>query len=131
MIASVTAGASRPEQPAERRVVAAVLVDRADDRQPERLCPAAKSSAPQPGAMWTMPVPSSSPTSVQATTRCSYAASRANASRDGGQVVERALVAPADELGARALLDDLERAPRGLLERPAAEPERVLALRGP
>ena len=33
--------------------------------------PSAKSSAPQPGAMWTIPVPSSSPTWSQATTTCS------------------------------------------------------------
>ena len=34
--------------------------------------PSWKSSAPQPGAMWTIPVPSSSPTSSQATTRWRY-----------------------------------------------------------
>ena len=34
--------------------------------------PSWKSSAPQPGAMWTMPVPSSSPTSLHATTTCWY-----------------------------------------------------------
>ena len=59
-----------------------------------------KSSAPQPGAMWTIPVPSSSETSSQGMTRCSTPSC-------AGEVVERALVAKADELLAAHLLDEV------------------------
>ncbi len=69
------------------------LVDRHDHGQPVRL-PSSKSSAPQPGAMWTMPVPSSTPTSSQAITRgCDLGLRR--------QLVERAVVGAPDELATR------------------------------
>ena len=42
-----------------------------------------KSSPPQPGAMWTMPVPSSIETSSQATTRCSTSARGGQVGRTG------------------------------------------------
>ena len=51
-----------PGQPVEAGQVVAVLVSGAMTGRPSAL-PSWKSSAPPPGAMWTMPVPSSSPTS--------------------------------------------------------------------
>ena len=44
------------------------LVERGNRTSPSSL-PSSKSSLPQPGAMWTMPVPSVSPTASQAMTR--------------------------------------------------------------
>ena len=46
----------------------------------------------------------------------------------GRQVVEEAAVAPADELLAALLLEDLEGTLQGLLERPLAEPRHLVAL---
>ena len=51
--------------------------------------------SPQPGAMWTMPVPSSSATSSHGMTRCSTPCC-------AGDVVERAVVAPARRAPRRA-----------------------------
>ena len=92
--------------------------------------PSWKSSAPQPGAMWTMPgalvladlVPGDDPVLVAAVVE-----------RGRGRPAARrtAPVAPADELGARHLLLDRERAPQRGLERALAEPEHVLALADP
>ena len=95
--------------------------------------PSWKSSAPQPGAMWTMPVPSSSPTSVQAHDAVLVRACRDRPGTPSGrrQVVERAGVAPADQVGAADLLEDLERPVERGLERPLRQPELVVALPDP
>src|SRR5665811_2526158 len=47
---------------------------------------------------------------------------------DSRQLVERAAIPPAHELGTRALLEDLERPDERLLQRPLAQPEDALAL---
>ena len=90
MIGSATSRTSRPESDSKPSRKMPDSSSGAMTGSPSRL-PSWKSSAPQPGAMWTMPVPSSSPTSSQATTRCSKGPPGCGptASPVGGQVVER------------------------------------------
>ena len=95
MIGSATSWTYWPGEPAEAVDVDAELVDRRDHRQVVAPCESAKSSLPQPGAMWTMPVPSSALTSSQAITRCATPCC-------GRQLVERPAVGAADQLAALA-----------------------------
>ena len=88
--------------------------------------------------MWTMPVPSSSPTSSQATTRCSYGvagSSRvpfANAARTAGSSSYGPGVAPADELAPRLLPRAPRTGPRRrCLSVPLPSQKRVVALADP
>ena len=92
--------------------------------------PSWKSSAPAPGAVWTMPVPSSSPTSSQAhdDVLVRHLPIRGEGLADGRQVVVRAGVAPADEIRAEPLFLDREFADHRLLERAAPDPEAVVTL---
>ena len=89
--------------------------------------PSWKSSAPQPGAMWTMPVPSSSPTSSHGDDPV-LVAGRGECLPDRRQLVERTAVPPAHEVPTRPLLEHLERTFEGRLERALAQPQEVVAL---
>src|SRR5438552_569962 len=66
MIGSATSRTSRPESEPKPPTKIPDSSSGATTGSPSER-PSWKSSAPQPGATWTIPVPSSSPTSVQAT----------------------------------------------------------------
>ncbi len=113
-------------EPAEARVVAPVLIDRTHDGQPERgaqlevLRAAAGRDVDDPGPLLLA--------DVRPGDDAMLVAGLGERVPHDRQVVERPRVAPPDQVRAGRLLDDLERALEDLLERPAAEPELVLAL---
>ena len=126
-------GGLEAAQPAEALVVAAVLVDRADDRQAERLAElvvlgaAAGGDVDDPGALLLGDlVPGDHAVLVRG--RRLVAGALGERRLDRGQLVERARVAPPDELGAGLLLLDLEVADERPLEDAAAQPERLAVL---
>ena len=74
-------GRREPVQPAVLVVEASRLVDGRRAPRARARGESSKSSPPHPGAMWTMPVPSSRETSSQGITRCSTAAAGRRACR--------------------------------------------------
>ena len=118
-------------EPAEAVDVATRLVERADDRQPERLAQlvvlgaAAGRDVDDARALvladllpgdHPMPVLRAAPGRPR-TRPCT-----------ASQLVERPVVVPADEVGAGALLEHLERTPQRRLERALAQPVAIVAL---
>ena len=109
------------------------LVERRDDRQPETLAElevlgaAARCDVDDAGPLL-LPdlVPGDDPMHVRA--RPVLADPGTERIADGGQLVERAGVAPADEVATGPLLEHLEGADDRCLERAAAEPEDIVAL---
>ncbi len=116
-------------QPAEPLDVAPVLVDRPDRRQPERCAElvvlgagAGRDVDDARALVLTDLVPKHDPVLVgRVPERLA----------DGGQIVERPLVAPAGELAAELLLLDPELADDCRLEDAPSDPERLVALPDP
>ena len=116
-----------PAEPAEVRVVATVLVDRADDRQPE-----GPPELEVLGAAARGDVDDAGPLLLADVAPRDHAVRRsrppANASRTAGRSSNGPVYRQPTRSAPARLLDDLERALEDLLERPPAEPEQVLAL---
>ena len=109
------------------------LVERRDDRQPETLAELEVLGAAAGGDMddagpLLLPdlVPGDDPMHIRA--RPVLADPGTERIADGRQLVERAGVAPADEVATGPLLEHLEGSDDRCLERAAAEPEDILAL---
>ncbi len=122
-----------PGQPAEARQVVPVLVERRDDRQAERLAElvvlragAGRDVDDARALVLADLVPGDD--AVLVARPAVIAAAAGECGLDGVELVERTVVAPADQISASALLEHLERAAQRRLERPLAEPEDVLAL---
>ena len=128
-IAHVPAG-QRPEAGDDD----AGLVERRHDRQAERLAElvvlgaTARRDVDDAGALVLADLVPGDDDVLVRLGRASSRVPAANALRDGRQLVEWSLVAPADELMAEPLLDDLERTLERRLQRATRQPVAILAL---